>query len=205
MKNRDTYLDDIRDIKQIMEQSSKFLSLSGISGVLVGIYALIGAYITYRIIYLPGTIEFRQEYASNVLSQLLIIAIIVMSASILTIVILTSRKVQKTEKRQLGKGTKWMLLHLFIPIIAGGMFILIFLNRGIYEVASPGCLLFYGLALINAAKFTRNEILYMGIFQVLIGLLAAIYPGYGLFLWALGFGVIHILYGLIMHLRYDHK
>ncbi len=188
-----------------MEQSSKFLSLSGISGVLVGVYALVGAYIAYRLLYIPKSFEFRQEYANNVLSKLLILAVVILILSILTIVILTSIKAKQHGKRKMVKGTKWMLLHLFIPIIAGGVFILILLNRGVYEVASPGCLLFYGLALINAAKFTRTEIFYMGMCQIVIGLIAAFFPGYSLFLWAFGFGIIHIMYGLIMHFRYDHK
>jgi hypothetical protein len=98
-----------------------------------------------------------------------------------------------------------MLLNLIIPLFAGGAIILIFVFKGFYEFAAPGCLIFYGLALINAAKFTRQEIFYMGLIQVLLGILAATFPSIGLLLWALGFGVIHIIYGAVMYFRYEYQ
>ncbi len=98
-----------------------------------------------------------------------------------------------------------MLLNLAIPLISGGVLILIFIFKGIYEIVAPGTLIFYGLALVNAAKFTRQEIFYMGLFQVSLGILAALLPELGLLFWALGFGVIHIIYGAVMYSRYEYK
>jgi uncharacterized membrane protein HdeD (DUF308 family) len=63
-------------------------------------------------------------------------------------------------------------------------------------------LIFYGLALVSAGKFTFGEIHYLGMLEVLTGLLALVFPSIALFLWAFGFGVLHILYGLIMHKKY---
>jgi hypothetical protein len=82
---------------------------------------------------------------------------------------------------------------------------LIFVFKGFYEIAAPGCLIFYGLALVNAAKFTRQEIFFMGLIQVSLGILAALFPSLGLLFWALGFGIIHIIYGAVMYFRYEHK
>ena len=49
MSNED-YLKDISEIKNLMNKSSRFISLSGLSGVLAGIYALIGAAVAYYIV-----------------------------------------------------------------------------------------------------------------------------------------------------------
>ena len=98
-----------------------------------------------------------------------------------------------------------MLINLALPLISGGIFILIFIFKGIYEIAAPGTLIFYGLALINTAKFTRQEILYMGLIQIGLGILTALLPAHALLLWALGFGAVHIFYGTLMYFRYEHK
>jgi hypothetical protein len=98
-----------------------------------------------------------------------------------------------------------MLVNLAIPIVTGGILIIIFASRQMYEIVSPACLVFYGLALINAAKFTRQEIFWLGIFEVSLGILAALFPSLGLYFWALGFGVLHIIYGILMYFRYEYQ
>jgi hypothetical protein len=64
-------------------------------------------------------------------------------------------------------------------------------------------LIFYGLALINASKYTYNDIRYLGISELLIGLCSTLFLGYGLFFWAAGFGLAHIVYGALMYFKYD--
>ena len=95
-------------------------------------------------------------------------------------------------------------MNLLIPLVTGGILVAVFVFRGYYAIVSPGFLIFYGLALVNAAKYTRPEILGLGIIEVLLGLLAAVFPDYGLYFWAFGFGVLHIIYGLV-YLREERK
>jgi hypothetical protein len=187
----------------MMEESSRFLSLSGLSGILVGIYALLGASMAESIIYTNKL--FGWLLADNIVFDLLIIALITLFLSLLTVILLTYRRAKRAGTKIWNPGSRLMLLNLIIPLFAGGAIILIFVFKGFYEFAAPGCLIFYGLALINAAKFTRQEIFYMGLIQVLLGILAAILPSIGLLLWALGFGVIHIIYGAVMYFRYEYK
>jgi hypothetical protein len=205
MKNTDYYLEEIKEIRQMMEQSSRFLSLSGLSGILIGIYALIGALLAYRMIYFPLPSGYRKVFAGEIVYNLIFLGALVLILSLLTGVWLTYRKAKKEGKKIWNPGSRLMFINLAIPLVSGGILILIFISREIYSIISPACLIFYGLALVNAAKFTRQEIFQMGIFQIVLGLLSALLPGYGLFLWALGFGVIHIIYGTVMYFSYEHN
>ena len=197
MKQKEQYIDEIKAIRQMMEQSSRFLSLSGLSGVLIGIYALIGAY------WVNHLIENNSVIQDNLVRQILILSIIVLVVSLITVIVLTYRKTISDGHKIWNKGTRLLVLNLAVPLLTGGVFNGILISRGLYEMVAATLLIFYGLALVNAAKYTRQEIYYMGLFQVVIGIIAALLPGYALLLWALGFGVIHVLYGTIMHYRYD--
>lgn len=205
MKSTEHYLNELKEIRKMMEQSSRFLSLSGLSGVLVGIYALIGAVIAWKLIYLPGSLYYREYYSNEVLGEMLLLAAVLLIVSFATIIWLTTSKVKQKAERFWSPGTQRLLTALAIPLASGGIFILLFLARGIYSIVAPGCLIFYGLALVNASKYTRREIFYMGLFEIGMGLLAALLPGLGLLFWAAGFGLVHIIYGTVMYFRYERK
>jgi len=89
------------------------------------------------------------------------------------------------------------------PLIAGGIVIIVCIFRGYFELISPLSLIFYGLALISASSYTFNDVKYLGLCEVVLGLTAACLPGYGLLFWAIGFGVLHIVYGSMMYFKYD--
>lgn len=202
------YLQDLHDIKTMMHRSSRFISLSGLSGVLAGVYALVGAFFAYRVIYF----EIQPQYISRVhgyiisttaLQKLLMIAAVVLIASIATGILLSYRK-SKHIQESLWNGTaKRLVINFGIPLMAGGVFILALISRGNYGLIAPATLIFYGLACINASKYTLGDIRYLGISVLLLGLLNAFFVGYGLLFWALGFGGFHILYGGLMYFKYD--
>ncbi|HCE57096.1 MAG TPA: hypothetical protein DER09_04655 [Prolixibacteraceae bacterium] len=203
MKTTENYLSEIKEIRKMMEQSSRFLSLSGLSGVLIGIYALAGSFVAYRMIYFSQFEFVTSIFSGNLVFAIIAVAMLVLTFSIITTLILTWRRAGGTGKSIWNPGSRLMLINLSIPFISGGLFILIFTFKGFYDLASPACLIFYGLALINAAKFTRQEIFYLGILQIVLGIFAAIFPQLGILLWALGFGVLHIIYGTVMYFRYE--
>ena len=205
MKNTDHYLEEIREIKKMMEQSTRFLSLSGLSGVLVGIYALIGSIIAYKMIYQPKIINYHETHSNHIMNDLIILAIILLLLSFATVIWLTSSKIKRAGQKFWSSGSKLLLINLAIPLLTGGALILVFSYHGIYSVVAPFCLVFYGLALVNAAKFTRQEIFYMGILQISLGILSSLFPKTGLLFWTIGFGIVHIIYGLIMYFRYERK
>jgi hypothetical protein len=200
MKNTEIYLSEIKEIRQMMEQSSRFLSLSGLSGILIGLYALIAASIAYYMI-INSSVPLHSDMPFN----LILLAVIILSLSLITVIWLTSRRARKSGKKIWNPGSRLMCINLAVPLISGGIFILIFVFRGIYSIVAPSCLIFYGLSLVNAAKFTHQEIFYMGLFQITIGIFAAIFPGLGLLFWVIGFGIIHIIYGIVMYFRYERN
>ncbi|WP_163326308.1 hypothetical protein [Draconibacterium mangrovi] len=204
MNESEKLLSELKDIRNIMERSSRFLSLSGLSGIMVGIYALIGAFFAYRIVYIQFPSDARQEYINDTLTSVFIIGITVLVLSLFTIYVLTVKQAKKEQKPIWGPGSKLLLINLLIPLATGGILTTILALRGYYGVVSPCFLIFYGLALVNAAKYTRPEILSLGLVEIVLGLLAAIFPGYGLYFWAIGFGILHIIYGF-MFLNRENK
>jgi hypothetical protein len=209
MNETKKYLDDISQIRNIMERSSNFISLSGLSGIMAGIYALIGSFIAYRIVYIESSLlALREHYVDEaaVIVKLAIVAASVLILAVVTGVVLTARKAGKKSvslESFKDKGFRNLAEHLLIPLVAGGIFILILVSRGYYGIVAPCFLIFYGLALVNGSKFTVRDIKFLGLFEILLGLVCGLLPGYGLIFWALGFGVMHILYGAIMYFKYE--
>ena len=199
MQEKD-YLKDISEIKKIMNKSTRFLSLSGLTGILVGIYALIGAYLAHYTIksYFINSGN-NTVNPNNVELKLLLIALAVAIISIITAYILTKRKA-KSENQSLWNATvKRLFFHFTIPLLAGGILSLELLNMGFYGLVAPITLIFYGIALINASNFTFSNIKILGLTEIILGLIAINYIGYGLYFWAVGFGVFHIIYGAFMY------
>src|SRR5690606_25226399 len=186
MKTKEDYINDLSEIRAIMERSSRFISLSGLSGVLAGTYALVASFFAYRIVYVNTSIfSYRKTYLleTDTLTQLLTLAAITFVLSVATGILLTTRKAKQDGLRIWEEGTKRLLVNLLIPLLAGGLFILALINRSHYDIVASASLLFYGLALINAAKYTVSDVRYLGMSEILIGLRAAFFPGYGLIFW----------------------
>ncbi|MCV9929187.1 hypothetical protein OIU83_16090 [Flavobacterium sp. LS1R49] len=200
---KDKYLQDISEIKNMMNKSSQFISLSGLSGVMAGIYALIGAHIA------NGLIESHQGYyitlESKTFKLIVLTAFLVLFFSIATAAILTVNKAKKEGEKIWNTTSKRMLINFLIPLITGGIFGLLLLRHAYYGLIAPVTLLFYGLACVNASKYTLRDVRYLGITIIILGLIATEFSGYALEFWALGFGVCHILYGSIMYFKYDRK
>ena len=207
MKSKD-YLKDISEIKDLMKKSSRFISLSGLSGILAGIYALIGAYFAYDIIYV--TQSPFDDYKTLVLYelemiQLFAIALLVLILSIATGISLSWRKAKKNKESMWDATSKRLLINFLIPLVTGGLIILSMIEKEVYLYIAPLTLIFYGLALVNASKYTIGYIRYLGLTLIVVGLACAWFLGYGLFFWALGFGLCHIIYGTIMYFKYDRN
>ena len=194
---------EINSIRNLMERSTRFISLSGLSGIMAGIYALVGAGLAYQLLNNSDNSATRLGYDEIVVEQLFLLAAAVLIFSVATGLLLTVRKAHKKGQSVWNQSSQSLLVNGAIPLVTGGIFSLIMLARGYYVVIAPCTLIFYGLAMVAASKYTFGDVKWLGIFDISLGLLAAVFPGYGLFFWALGFGVLHILYGTIMHFKYD--
>lgn len=202
------YLQDLSEIRNIMDKSSRFISLSGLSGILAGIYALIGAWCAYRTIYFDNSS--LGSYKNLVISwdavlRLLIIATAVLTLSIATGILLSIRKAKKSNDTIWNAASKRLVINFMIPLVSGGFFILFLIEKEMLGLVAPLSLLFYGLACVNASKYTLGDVRYLGISMIVLGLLSTWFLGFGLVFWALGFGVCHIVYGSLMYFKYDRN
>ena len=202
--------DELASIRSLMERSSKFISLSGLSGILAGVYALIGAAAAYYLLTSNTVREYPYHgYYSfghlfnSLVGQLLIIAVLVFAASVTSGIILTNRKARRKGQAIWGSTSKALLFNMATPLVAGALLLFIFIVHGYYGIVGPSSLVFYGLALVGAGNFTFTLVKYLGLCEIAIGLIAACLPGYGLLFWAIGFGVLHIVYGSMMYFKYD--
>ena len=179
------YLDDIHEIKNLMNKSSRFISLSGLSGILAGVYSLIGAYFANKIISnIQNTSTYSQQLFLSIGApeQLIAIALIVIIASILTGVILTRRKSKKSGENIWNRTSKRLLFNFMVPLLTGGLFCLILFQNQTLGLIAPATLIFYGLACLNASKYTLGDVRYLGLANIIIGLIATQFIGYGLYI-----------------------
>lgn len=208
MKNTDKSLEDLDTIRTIMENSTRFLSLSGLAGVFAGLAALAGALIAYFIV-LNGnyTDEYFRGLSLEILNiiqrRLITIALIVLVAAISIGLVLSGRKAAFRGQRMWTPVSKRLLVSMLVPLVSGGLLIIIMYLRNSFGLIIPSMLIFYGLALVNAGKFTYSEVFYLGLFEIIIGLAAAVFPEFSIFLWTLGFGFLHIAYGLMLYRKYE--
>jgi len=201
--------EDLQTIRDMMERSSKFLSLSGLSGIFAGICALTGAAMAWFIILDSGQIHFdnyspgKGVLMSGVRFYLALDAMLVLVIAILGAVYFSQRKARKVGQLFWTNSTRRLLVHLMIPLVSGGVFMLILMFRNHTELVASVMLIFYGLSLVNAGKFTFGEIHYLGLTEIVLGILAGIFINHGLLFWTIGFGLMHIIYGTAMYNRYE--
>lgn len=211
MNKQKEQLEAIRDIRNLMERSSRFLSLSGLAGVLIGIAAIIGisaAYVYMDLGINQGgyyTLILNENGAPNrgIFTFLLVDIILVLLFSIATVTIMSMKKAEKHGRPKWDGTAKRMTVQLVVPMVAGIILSIILLYHGLVEFIAPVSLIFYGLALFNASKYTVDDIQYFGIVEILNGLVAAIFIDFGLLFWAFGFGVLHIVYGARIYFKYE--
>jgi len=217
MNKQQESLEALQDIKRIMERSSRFISLSGWSGIAAGVCALVGAWLavgriahykTIRYNDIPSDVRGESPYAnfrSELSDELLLIAIGVFVAAIVLATLFTYIRSRKNKLPMWGNTARRLLWNTMVPLVVGGVVILNQLEAAHYLLVAPLSLIFYGLALVNGSKYTLGEVKYLGYGQILLGLVNLWLPGYGLVFWAAGFGGLHILYGMVMWWKYERK
>ena len=205
------YLKDLKDIKEMMSKSSQTLSLSGLSGVLAGLYALAGAGYADYILSAHEVTDYTESrgeitFPMDALSlQLIGLSAVIVLVSIFTGIVLSAKKAKKMGETLWNASSRRLLINFSIPLVTGGFLVLILLLKGYYELIAPMMLLFYGMGCVNASKYTFRDVRYLGITQIVLGLMAAYFNDSDLIFWALGFGVCHVLYGAMMYVKYDRN
>ncbi|QIH35789.1 hypothetical protein [Sphingobacterium sp. DR205] len=202
MEQKDLFK-ELGQIRSLMEKSSKFVSISGLSGVLIGCYALLGTLLGYYIT--TNTEALNNQFTGDLtlLNIFLILAIFILVLSLLTGWLMARKKAKKSRQSIWNITSKSLLFAVSIPLVTGGLLVLILLAQGYYHLIAGMLLIFYGVALAAGSIYTFTEVRWLGILEISLGLLALCLPDHGLLLWGLGFGVLHIIYGFIVYKKYE--
>ncbi len=212
MDKRNEHLENLSEIRSLMERSSRFISLSGLSGVAAGLFALLGAAMVY--VYL-GVTPFAHKRLYYVIAEsadkwemdyktfFLLDAALVLLLAVAGAIFFTTRKAKRKGQKIWDPLSRRLLISMAIPLATGGLFCLGLLYHDLFGLVAPATLVFYGLACINASKYTLHDIRHLGLMEVVLGIFALFNVGFGLEFWALGFGVLHIVYGILMYYKYE--
>lgn len=210
MGTSEEHLEDLKEIRKMMEKSSRFLSLSGLSGIAAGLVALTGAAIAFFVLGYPHRFFNPGEFYAGgmpmyaeIVPALMLDGIFMLIAALGLSFYFTRRRARKNGLPLWDETTRRMLLAISFPLVSGGILCLIMLFQGLVFLVAPLTLVFYGLALISASQFTVKELKILGISDTVLGLFAGVFTGYGLFFWAAGFGLFHIVYGYRMYRKYE--
>ena len=215
MSEQQQPLADLEHIKKMMERSSRFISLSGLSGVAAGSCALIGAAFAYPYVYGKKEIfintdtGYQLALSGNFLviiyTWLFWIAALTFTSALISAFIFTYIKSKKENIPLGGTSAKRLMINIAIPLLVGGLFLIKLIQSNDIGLIAPASLIFYGLALVNASKYSFNELRYLGYCQLILGVINLKFIGYGFYFWSVGFGILHIVYGTLMWLRYENQ
>lgn len=205
------HLQTLTEIRSLMERSSKFLSLSGLSGVSAGVIALAGAVVVYmrrQTGWFNAISDSRLTLSPNsdpsAIKQFLVtVAVVVLVTALLSGIYFTIRKARRQGQSVWNQASQRLLWAMAVPLAAGGGFCLALLYYNLIWLTFPATLIFYGLALLNGSKYTLRDVESLAYCEIGLGLLSLFWPGYNLLTWAVGFGVLHIVYGLAMYYKYE--
>ena len=203
-------LDDLHHIKRMMERSSRFITLSGFSGIAAGVCALAGAWFAHNKLISRANGNYTIGGLINLggvklLNDLLWIGVITFISAFISAFFFTYLRSKKDQLPMWGAASIRLFWNTTLPLIVGAIFIVRLMQYEMYELVAPSCLIFYGLALVNGSKYTLGEIRYLGFGQLLLGFINLWCIGYGLLFWALGFGILHIIYGILMWYKYERN
>lgn len=204
-------LKDLSEIRSMMENSSKFMSLSGLSGVAAGIVALVGAWVASEFLEGQGVLDnfiilVNDTYyipEDTLLWKTMGLGVAILLTAVLFATLFSVRMARKKNLPLWNRTAERLLINMMIPLGVGAVFCFQLARFGFVGMVAPATLVFYGLALLNAGKYTLREIRYLGLCEIGLGLIAGFMVGYGLIFWVLGFGVLHIIYGVVMYLKYE--
>jgi hypothetical protein len=207
MKKDTDYLQDIEEIRSLMEKSSKFISLSGWAGIFAGFFALMGSYIALTYLDFnpqslcvdPENNPFQQKQIFSVVQLALLVFLLAISFALF----FTHRRAKRKDELLWTPTAKRLVINMAVPLFTGGILILLFISKGFIGFVAPFSLLFYGLALFTISKFTFDEVKILGLIEILLGLISVYKVSLGLLFWAIGFGVVHIIYGIYVYFKYE--
>ena len=205
MKNHEEQLAAIQEMRNMMDQATRFKLISGLSGMIAGILSLLSLYVIYI---MSGISPFEVEALERVWrgSNPILISCIFISLFVACMglgLYMSRRNARQAGKNAWDGSAKRLVFSLLIPVLTGGVFSMLLIQLGLVSLFAPVTLLFYGMGLLSASKFTLDAVRTVGLIFIGLGLLATGILSYGLLIWTLGFGLVHIVYGFIIYVKYE--
>jgi hypothetical protein len=181
-------MDNLSFIRSTMERATAFTAVPGWGGVAMGITALVAAA-------LAQTRATENEWLAAWLGA---------SALALTIGGWSMAvKARRAGTSVLSYSGRRFVLSYVPPLAVGGLLTLVLVRAGLYGALPGTWLLLYGTGVVTGGAYSVRVVPIMGLCFMALGALALLAPpDWGDWLMALGFGGLHIIFGLIIARRY---
>jgi len=181
-------MEDLRFIRQTMENGNAFTAVPGWGGVGMGVTALAAS-----------AIAAGQETAGSWLGVWAIEAVLAAAIGAWAI----ERKARRFELPVLSGTGRKVLLGFAPPALAGIIITVALWTAGATELIPGAWLLLYGVAVVAAGTFSVRVVPLMGACFMILGVLTLlVVPGAGNLMLALGFGALHVVFGTIIARRH---
>lgn len=201
------------DIRAMMAKSSRFQAISGVSIIMVGIYASVASFLVSPMLRGWNWLALPCDASGNItlntphlIHMTVLAALLLFVLSFATVTVMAWRKAKRLNlPLSLDKRMFQMLINFFIPLLAGGVLCLALIVQHHYGLTSSIMLIFYGLALVNMQHYTYPVFRFLGYAELILGFVDCFTVHYSLLFWFLGFGLLHILFGILYTLRLGKK
>ncbi len=206
--------DTLSDIRNMMERSQKVLFLEGTAGIVVAVWALLGAVAVSLVLY--GTVSPLWGATVNPIRQpdwdtFLIVAIIcasVFCAAFMTVWLMSKHRASREGLDfSFDAGTRRLLGNFFTAMVTGGLVCLTPIFNDLWNLIPGFMLVFYGLAvvLISPIAFKISITKYLGYAEIVIGVAALAFSSFGMMFWTIGFCILHLIWGIWFKIWFDRK
>lgn len=180
----DRAIDNLKFIRETMERASSFTAVPGYGGIFMGVTAIAAAVIANF-----------QPLIRDWLAVWLIEAVLAFAVGLFAM-----WQKSKIAKIPLNSAPAKKFAKSFLPPLVCGVVITLGLWRfGHFEAMIPVWILLYGAAVVTGGSFSVRAVPIMGWCFIAVGAIAFFIPaGFGNWMMALSFGVLHIVFGIII-------
>ena len=202
MENKEA-LNTLHEIKELMEKSSRFQSINGWSIIIIGLLASVVSAGACTLLLPHEGLSWMPEGWNGLLINSPYRTLIASACAVALLVVsfaVVCFGSYRLMKRQgdfvFGKTIRRPLFHFSVPMVVGGLLCVAMLLQGHYGLTSTFMLVFYGLALLNASHYTSRSIALLGYCELVLGVVDCFVVSHAILFWFLGFGLLHIVFGI---------